>query len=91
MAIFLFRIFDVDNDGLLSTKEIDTLLKTFPYALRMLSVDFKENISHHKNKLGVQLANIDHFSDWMVRNLDLALVVKNFEVIPSAYGEKEII
>lgn len=61
LAMFLFEIFDTNSTKILEDNEIDMLLSTFGYALRMLSFEMQENTQLHKKKLKENEVNLQNF------------------------------
>jgi ubiquitin C-terminal hydrolase/Ca2+-binding EF-hand superfamily protein len=88
---FIFRIFDVDNDGYLNEQEISQLFTACFKSLRILSIDLDKNLDLHKTKLASNFINPEQFQEWAIRNLELESIRKWFEVIPTPSTEKEVV
>lgn len=92
-AEFLFRIFDIDEDGRLSPNEVTGMLSACAKSLRPLSLEIPTNIQLHSKRLHELAPRItpDIFTDWAKRNLELSEFLSLFEIVPSPSSEKTII
>ena len=90
---FLFRIFDLDEDGKLNPSEVNGMLTTCAKALRPLSLEVPVNIQLHSKRLHELAPRItpEVFTDWAKRNLELSEFLSLFEIVPSPLSERKII
>ncbi|CAG9319010.1 unnamed protein product [Blepharisma stoltei] len=92
-ADFIYKIYDIDRDGVLKENEYELFIKSASEneCLRNLSKNPSENISLHKEKLGPAPLIKEVFVVWALRNLELDLLLRPFEIIPSAHTERDVI
>lgn len=92
-ADFIFKIFDVDKDGYFKDTEYEMFIKSASEneCLRYLSKIPAENINLHKVKLGQAPVSKEIFVEWALRNLELDLILRPFEIIPNPHTERDVI
>ena len=92
-ADFLFRVFDIDEDGRLSPNEVNDLLSACAKSLRPLSLEVPVNIQLHSKRLHELAPRItpEVFTDWAKRNFELSEFLSLFEIVPSPASERTLI